>query len=383
MPDSLFLLKLPDGEESSKSLTEMRQAPFENEDIFQGLLAEFPKLLSNHSFGEGEPRRWALVSREKSVPDREGAGGRWSLDHLFLDQDGVPSLVEVKRSSDTRARREVVAQMLDYAANAVTYWTIEDLREAFERNCRERGDDPETALGELCQNADLESDEYWRSVEANLRSGRIRMLFVADYIAPELLRIVEFLNEQMRPATVLAVEIKQFLSGDQRLLSPTVLGQTTKAQATKAVGSARAHLSEDEWLQAYAERNGPAARRITDGLLCWFRETADDVALTKAQSSIYVACRSSSGGGKLRYPMGVGVNGTLFLGLGWIGRVPGFEEPENRKEIIERFSAIPGVVLSTENTNGFPSFPISVLQRDDSMEAFKREAAWLIGICRG
>jgi hypothetical protein len=34
-----------------------------------------------------------------------------------VDEAGVPTLVEVKRSSDTRARREVVARMLDYAAN--------------------------------------------------------------------------------------------------------------------------------------------------------------------------------------------------------------------------------------------------------------------------
>lgn len=41
---------------------------------------------------------------------------RWSLDHLVVDQDAVPTFVEVKRASDTRARREVMAQMLDYAA---------------------------------------------------------------------------------------------------------------------------------------------------------------------------------------------------------------------------------------------------------------------------
>jgi len=56
-----------------------------------------------------------------SIPDREDGSGRWSLDHLFLDQDSIPTLVEVKRSSDTRIRREVVGQILDYAANALVY----------------------------------------------------------------------------------------------------------------------------------------------------------------------------------------------------------------------------------------------------------------------
>lgn len=48
---------------------------------------------------------------------------RWSLDHLVVDQDAVPTFVEVKRASDTRARREVMAQMLDYAAKGSAFWT--------------------------------------------------------------------------------------------------------------------------------------------------------------------------------------------------------------------------------------------------------------------
>jgi hypothetical protein len=44
----------------------------------------------------------------------------------------VPTLIEVKRQSDTRLRREVVGQMLDYAANAVVYWRIDQLRAEFE-----------------------------------------------------------------------------------------------------------------------------------------------------------------------------------------------------------------------------------------------------------
>ncbi len=54
------------------------------------------------------------------------------MDHLFVDQAGVPTIVEVKRSSDARIRREVVGQMLDYAANAVVYWNLDHLRAMFE-----------------------------------------------------------------------------------------------------------------------------------------------------------------------------------------------------------------------------------------------------------
>jgi hypothetical protein len=52
------------------------------------------------------------------------------------------------------------------------------------------------------------------------------MLFIADRIPPELRKVVEFLNAQMRPAEVPAVELRQFYGGGLRTLAPIVFGQT-------------------------------------------------------------------------------------------------------------------------------------------------------------
>ncbi|MEH2299146.1 MAG: hypothetical protein V7K88_08890 [Nostoc sp.] len=115
-------------------LVEMKEEPYESEDGLQKLLADYPSLLAGEQIDSAAPRRWLLVLREIAIPDSEDSAGRWALDHLFLDQDGIPTIVEVKRSSDTRIRREVVGQMLDYAANAVLYWSIEKIRAQFETN---------------------------------------------------------------------------------------------------------------------------------------------------------------------------------------------------------------------------------------------------------
>ncbi|HEX8903569.1 MAG TPA: hypothetical protein VF771_01865 [Longimicrobiaceae bacterium] len=123
-------------------LVELREQPYDSEDLLQRLLASYPSLLASDQIDPETPRRWLLVSRETAVPGVFGAAGRWSLDHLFLDQDAVPTLVEVKRSTDTRIRREVVGQMLDYAANAVVYWPVEHLIEEFRTQCTARGADP-------------------------------------------------------------------------------------------------------------------------------------------------------------------------------------------------------------------------------------------------
>jgi len=119
MAGRIYLLK-----EDSK-LIAMEEAPYDSESLLQKLLADHPDLLAGDQINTEEPRRWLLVTREMAVPGEQGGAGRWSLDHLFLDQDAIPTLVEVKRSSDARIRREVIGQMLDYAANAVAYWPVE------------------------------------------------------------------------------------------------------------------------------------------------------------------------------------------------------------------------------------------------------------------
>jgi hypothetical protein len=119
----------------AQGLVPLRPSEFVDEDDFQQLLAKYPTLLSGNQSDIETPRRWLLIKREKSIAAEDGGSGRWSVDHLFVDQDGIPTLVEVKRQSDTRLRREVVGQMLDYAANAVVYWPVEQLRAEFEQGC--------------------------------------------------------------------------------------------------------------------------------------------------------------------------------------------------------------------------------------------------------
>src|ERR1700753_2162822 len=92
-------------------LTPMKATQFLLETDFQRLLEDYPELLSGELIDPDNPRKWLLVAREIAVPGEEDGTGIWSADHLFLDQDGIPTIVEVKRQSDTRLRREVVAQM--------------------------------------------------------------------------------------------------------------------------------------------------------------------------------------------------------------------------------------------------------------------------------
>src|SRR5690606_36430168 len=184
MKGKIYLLDDKDG------LRAMNETPYESEQLLQELLAKHPDLLAGDQIDRSEPRRWLLVSREMAVAAEEDGASRWSLDHLLLDQDGVLTLVEVKRSTVTRVRQEVVGQMLDYAAHAV-HWKIETLQAKFELTCSANGDHPEDLMSAFLDEG-LDVDAFWQQVKTNLQAGLLRLVFVADVIPSELLDIIEF-----------------------------------------------------------------------------------------------------------------------------------------------------------------------------------------------
>jgi len=258
-PAKIFLV----GDDENK-LNEMVEATFDKEDILQQLLANYPDLLPGDQINAEDPRRWLLVSREMGVPGEADGGNIWSLDHLFLDQDGIPTFVECKRSSDTRSRREVVAQMLDYAANGTSYWQTNTLRQAAQETAKAQNKDWLDELQRVVGGDDpVDVDEFWKKVETNLRIGKVRLLFVTDSISRELRRLIEFLNEKMNDVEVLGVEIKQYVGkGKHKAVVPRVIGATETARDAKATASGKSpiinreiflsHCQDAESLQFYS-----------------------------------------------------------------------------------------------------------------------------------
>jgi hypothetical protein len=216
-------------------LVGMEPAQFASEDDFQRLLERFPDLLVGDQVDPVSPRKWLLVKREQQVSTGEAGASVWAIDHVFLDQDGIPTLAEIKRQGDSRIRREVVGQMLDYAANCSSYWSVELLQTELERTCGAKGMTAQEALDNLI-GSESNADEYWRRVRDNLQSHNIRLLFVADVIPLELRRIVEFLNEEMKQVEVLAIELRQFTASNLKAIVPTVYGQTQASAQKRAVG---------------------------------------------------------------------------------------------------------------------------------------------------
>jgi hypothetical protein len=171
--------------------------------------------------------------------------GTGRLDHLYIDQDAIPTFLEVKRGTDTRIRREVVGQMLDYAANGTQFWPLKDIRDAYERTLLDEGASTLADIGVE------DEDTFWQNVDMNLRNGKVRLLFVADVIPTSLQAIIEFLNKQMRDTEVYGLEIKQYSGkGGQKTLVPTLIGRTASAVQMKRGETRQKYASRAEFFDS-------------------------------------------------------------------------------------------------------------------------------------
>jgi len=356
------------------SLVEMSEQPYDSEDLLQQLLAKYPRLLSGDSSDDGSLRRWLLICREMPVPSEEDGYDRWSLDHLFLDQDAIPTLIEVKRSSDTRIRREVVGQLLDYAANAVSYWPVEEFCSHFERECEKSGVDPAGKLQDFL-GPDHRPEDFWQRAKTNLQAGRIRMVFVADVIPRELRRIVEFLNGQMDPAEVLAIEIKQFVGQGMKTLVPKIIGQTAEAEKKKVV-SRESRLWDESSFFAELERCQPP--QVAEAIRTLFYRLAEKAANVKfGKGKIYATAYPSFDDDRGRQ-MHLSLNandGVLTVNLGEM-KYPPFSDLALQNELVSRFNQVPGINIPADKH--FPNLKIAPVLAKGGFGRLIDVVDWLI-----
>lgn len=227
MDNKLFLMNNGRAEK-----LEIQTKGYENERFLQEIIRDNPYLLERSLEGEIAKKLY-LIKRELSVKVLEDGYNYYSLDHLMVDEDGIPVLVEVKRSTDTRIKREVVAQMLDYASSA-SKWNVEELKRSF----LESNPEIETEREEMTTEA------FWKKVETNLSVEHLRLVFAADEIPDTLRVLIEFLDRSMKDIEVYGVELKPYKTGNTLLLASNIIGNSL-------LGSTKASSSGDRESRTY------------------------------------------------------------------------------------------------------------------------------------
>ncbi len=355
--------------QDSSRLVKLSEEAYDSEDMLQQLLAKYPDLLAGDQMDPAAPRRWLLIKREKEVPSEEGGAGRWAVDHLFLDQDAVPTLVEVKRSSDTRIRREVIGQMLDYAANAIVYWPVETLRAQFEAACDE-AHSPDEVLNQFLNTPDTDVEQFWQRTKTNLQAGKVRLVFVADVIPPELQRIVEFLNRQMDPAQVFAVELKQYTGQGIRTLVPRVIGGTKAAPPPPQQA-----WNKTRFFQALESRLKPNEAEVARRILDWAEKEGLRIWWGKGQQtgSFFPMIDYR---GESFWTIAVWTYGKVDIQFGNMRNGP-FSNETSRSELLKRLNEITGVSIPPDAITKYPSIKLSLLQETEVLARFIDVLDWI------
>src|SRR5262249_22914072 len=246
-----------------------------------------------------------------------------------------------------------------------------------EARCTSNNEDPDVVLASFL-GSDSESESFWQRAKTNLQAGKIRLLFVADLIPPELRRIVEFLNQQMDPAEVLGLEVKQYVGEGQRTLVPRVIGQTAEAEQKKSAGGSEArHWDESSFFRELEARRPLEESRAARKLLDWAKVSMPDIWWGKGRKdgSFFPGLTLK---GATRTVFAVYTYGNVEMQFQYMRAVPPFDDRTKRLEFLRRLNGISGVKIPEDAIERRPSIPLSVLTNDTALKEFISALDWYV-----
>lgn len=271
----------------------------------QHLLDVHPELIPLSDIGPG----WGpLISLGREISVDTG-----SIDNLFVSPDGDVTVVETKLWRNPQARREVVGQILDYAA-ALSGLTFE----AFDRAVA--SGDPDSSIWQRVQNSpyaldDHEQASFIDAVARNLRTGRFLLLVAGDGIRENLDDLASQLQQHPGLRFHLElIELRLFRptnsAGSDLLIVPSVVARTHEIQRALVTVSTREGTSVqvevtpveetpgrslptitsiDDYEQRVAETLGPDAASAAASLARWWQDELGGKIRYRGTSSINLA----------------------------------------------------------------------------------------------
>ena len=370
----------------------LTRRPFQRDDIDEGwlqtLIHQHPDLLA---VGEIEPDYTPLIPIGREVPTNAGP-----IDNLYINPNGLITLVEAKLWKNPEARREVVGQVLDYA-NQLTRWTYDDL------DARTRAATDSSLWDHVRQHAsmglDLDEDEFVDAVTRNLSRGRFLLLIVGDGIKESTEQLALYLQGTPNLRFTLAlVEMRMYdVPGSEDLLVvPSVVARTQEivhavvdlrdrshaidvmapdgpVPTSSASTYSRRVIEDEEFFGAIERELGPHGVVSAKAFL----EAA-------AERDLIVDAKAASRMIKLKDPNGSGKHFTLFgihksgdLIIGWLAGQTvdaGMSfEGSPAQHYLSSITRLFGLVLTSDKGGVAPEFwrqKPSVIEAHSKIEAF-------------
>lgn len=255
----------------NEELKILEEKPFQWESNLQDILEENPSLLAVEEVSEES--QLVTIGREVSFEP----GG--SADLLYIDEQGILTVIETKLAKNAEIQREVIGQILEYASSIVR-WEYEDIEAQFhgyisENQSSEINSDLYAYLQSNIKDFEFEDvEDFSKLVEDNLKDGSMRLIVVVDKIVDRLRRLVTFLNE-FTSFEIFILQISQYEdSGDRKVYVPKLFGYKPES---KKPSSRRKYWDESSFLKDAEARLDSRDLKKIKSLLEFSKQKADEI----------------------------------------------------------------------------------------------------------
>jgi hypothetical protein len=293
----------------------------------QDLLYAHPGLIP---IEEVEPVFDGAVAVCRELPTAVGP-----LDLVFVNDQGLMTLVECKLWRNPEARRKVVGQILDYAQE-ISRWTYDDLNAAIVKAEARTG----SSLWEIGRAKFNLKDEaaFIDRVSRHLRNGSFLLLIVGDGIRENTENIAAFLQKHAGLSFAFGlVEERLFqMPGSQQILvQPRILAKTVEIGRFIVRAETGAVVTEDVEVlspSGSSPARSKTARTLTESIL--IEEVAGNSSLADDLRRLFQRIKDegfdlvpTERGGSLKVvPPGTGLNLMAFRRDGTVANVCGQAE---------------------------------------------------------
>ena len=179
--------------------------------------------------------------------------------------------------------------------------------------------------------------------------------------------IVEFLNKQMDPAEVLAIELQQYEGEGLRTIVPTIYGHTEEAQQRKSASGPKRQWDEVSFFDELARHASPDLLPIAQRIANWVKRTSDEVVFGRGAKDGSIGAGFKRQGARF-LAFQLWTTGLISLNFGYM-KAP-FDEPGVRQAWVDRVGTVPGITLPPDAGNKWPNIRLSALTQ--STDAFLR-----------
>jgi hypothetical protein len=342
-------------------LVESNAYAAENE--LQELLASSPDVISMDEIRAGAGPLVAAV-REFSLPVGY-------IDILAFTMRGDIAIVECKLARNTQAKREVIGQILDYAAHM---WDMsyEELDQRIQSMTNRSLAD---YVHEQSNDPDWDEEIFRANIASALEQGNFILTIVVNEINEELNRIVRYVNAAGTPAfSFAALEMRRFHKSKIEMLVPHVFGPA-HASAPKPKQTTR-RWDEQAFFDAL-HMESPATEGIAKQILDWAR--AHKTRITWGEGTRYGSfVPLYNYGGQERPLFAVWTYGSVEVYFYWYQYRPPFDREEKRLEMLNKLNEIDGVRLPVDAINKRPSIKLSTFTVPEKLDEFFAVFEWML-----